>query len=391
MQQVLNVISVLWKLSKQHGETHKLESWLRKNYLSDFEHHFMSHFPYALKEITEHRRKETNKSAVASILRAWLDQCAEDFREPPHFPCLQKLLDYLKRMMPGSDPERRAQDHLEQFQKQEVETDSGLPNTISFSLEEEEELEGRGSAEFACFSEDLVAEQLTCMDAESWLRKNYLSDFEHHFMSHFPYALKEITEHRRKETNKSASTLAKDSSWIETIRKFVTETLEDGFRLNSKQLNRLLGVSWRLMQIQPNRVASILRAWLDQCAEDFREPPHFPCLQKLLDYLKRMMPGSDPERRAQDLLEQFQKQEVETDSGLPNTISFSLEEEEELEGRGSAEFACFSEDLVAERLTCMDAEWRILKNFSSLRAIVSALQSNSTYRLKKAWAAVPKD
>ena len=63
-------------------------------------------------------------SAIASILRAWLDQCAEDFREPPGFPCLQKLLDYLKQMMPGSDPERRAQNLLEQFHKQEVEADS---------------------------------------------------------------------------------------------------------------------------------------------------------------------------------------------------------------------------------------------------------------------------
>lgn len=41
----------------------------------------------------------------------------------------------------------------------------GLLNTNSFSLEEEEELESGGSAEFTNFSEDLVAEQLTYMDA----------------------------------------------------------------------------------------------------------------------------------------------------------------------------------------------------------------------------------
>ncbi|XP_059513472.1 testis-expressed protein 10 isoform X2 [Myotis daubentonii] len=72
MQQVLNIISLLWKLSKQHDENHKLESWLRKNYLTDFKHHFMSHFPYALKEMTKHRKKETNKRYRSKVLSRWL-------------------------------------------------------------------------------------------------------------------------------------------------------------------------------------------------------------------------------------------------------------------------------------------------------------------------------
>lgn len=67
-----------------------------------------------------------------------------------------------------------------------------------------------------------------------------------------------------------------------------------------------------------SEIASVLRAWLDQCSEDFREPPDYMCLLKLLDYLKNNMPNSDMESRVQNLLKQFQNQEVEAVGEFPS-------------------------------------------------------------------------
>ncbi|XP_015238156.1 PREDICTED: ral guanine nucleotide dissociation stimulator-like 1 isoform X2 [Cyprinodon variegatus] len=214
-----------------------------------------------------------------------------------------------------------------------------------------------------------------------------------------------------------------------------------------------------------NALASILRAWLDQCPEDFQEPPDYPCLHRLMDYLRKALPGSEALRRAEVLLEQLHSQASmdETDVVFQGNSSFCLGEEEEVEIEVQEDFLSFDADLVAEQLTYMDAllfkkvvphhclgsiwshrdkkdnkhsaptiratitqfnavaacvvntvlkhrqlrphvrakviqrwidiaqECRIRKNFSSLRAIVSALQSNPLYRLKKVWACVHRD
>ncbi|XP_053320859.1 ral guanine nucleotide dissociation stimulator-like 3 isoform X2 [Spea bombifrons] len=46
---------------------------------------------------------------------------------------------------------------------------------------------------------------------------------------------------------------------------------------------------------------------------------------------------------------------------------------------------------VLEKWICIAQHCRFLRNFSSLRAILSALQSNSIYRLKRSWGSVSRD
>lgn len=73
-------------------------------------------------------------SALGSILRAWLDQCPEDFQETPDYPCLQRLIDYLHRALPGSEVLRRAEGLLEQLQSQSSVEDTDGNKPIIFKL-----------------------------------------------------------------------------------------------------------------------------------------------------------------------------------------------------------------------------------------------------------------
>ncbi|XP_072286078.1 ral guanine nucleotide dissociation stimulator isoform X2 [Pyxicephalus adspersus] len=214
-----------------------------------------------------------------------------------------------------------------------------------------------------------------------------------------------------------------------------------------------------------NTISSILGAWLDQYSEDFRQAPDYVCLKQLIAYVRNNIPGSDLERRARNLLTQFQRQEIsEVDQDVldHSSCTFRLVEESSL-FEPKTDFLSFRQDMVAEQFTVMDAdlfkkvvpyhclgciwsqrdkkgkehlaptiratvsqfntvtncvistclsdrllkpqqrakiierwidvarECRILKNFSSLRAILSALQCNAIHRLKKTWDEVSRD
>ncbi|NXI44529.1 RGL1 protein, partial [Galbula dea] len=212
--------------------------------------------------------------AIGSISKAWLDECPEDFREPPDYPCLLKLLDYLQRNIPNSEPERRAQNLLELFLSQEVETCCEFHDSFLCNLSEEELLIScPEDLEFFLFPEDLVAEQLTYMDAELFKRV-----VPHHCLGC-------IWSQRHKEENKHlVATINATISQFNAVSRCVTNTI-----LKNKAL-------------KAQERAKTIEKWI-----------------------------------------------------------------------------------------CIASECRSLKNFSSLKAIISALQSNSICKLKKAWAYVKKD
>ncbi|KAI1891639.1 hypothetical protein AGOR_G00145850 [Albula goreensis] len=228
----------------------------------------------------EQCRPSENKGAVrnalASILRAWLDQCPEDFQEPPAYPSLHRVLEFLQRALPGSEPLRRAHSLLEQLQGQaslELDSEAGFHGNGPFCLGEEEEVEIDMQEDFLSFEADLVAEQLTYMDA--LLFKKVVP---HH-------CLGSIWSQRDKKQNKRCAP---------TIRATITQFNAVAACVVSTVLHR--------REIRPHLRARVIQRWID----------------------------------------------------------------------------------IAQ-------ECRIRKNFSSLRAIVSALQSNPLYRLKRAWACVHKD
>ncbi|XP_014316611.2 ral guanine nucleotide dissociation stimulator-like [Myotis lucifugus] len=62
---------------------------------------------------------DQQKKAIISILGLWLDQCPQDFFQPPDFPGLVMLLAYLELNFPGSDLERQAQLLLSELERRE--------------------------------------------------------------------------------------------------------------------------------------------------------------------------------------------------------------------------------------------------------------------------------
>ncbi|XP_075758453.1 ral guanine nucleotide dissociation stimulator-like 3 isoform X2 [Pelodiscus sinensis] len=114
--------------------------------------------------------------AVLQVLELWLHEHPEDFRDPPQHPSLRRLHGYLSQAAPGSEGCVRAKGLLQSFQEkpggEQVEPEGcDSPGAGLLALGVEGGPEGCGEPpELLSFSAEEVAEQLTLMDVELFVR-----------------------------------------------------------------------------------------------------------------------------------------------------------------------------------------------------------------------------
>ncbi|XP_061434596.1 ral guanine nucleotide dissociation stimulator-like 1 isoform X2 [Lethenteron reissneri] len=113
---------------------------------------------------------EELNGCLCSILGAWLDGYGEDFREPPDFESLRLLLSHAAHSLPGSDVERRAHTLLAQLQQPQQQQQQQLGTAWRSSGAVGPWPAGETRPDFLSFSADVVASQLTFMDAELFKR-----------------------------------------------------------------------------------------------------------------------------------------------------------------------------------------------------------------------------
>ncbi|EMP34455.1 Ral guanine nucleotide dissociation stimulator-like 1, partial [Chelonia mydas] len=311
--------------------------------------------------------KTVLRNAIASILRAWLDQCSEDFREPPNYPCLQKLLDYLKRIMPGSDPERRAQNLLEQLQKQEVKNENRGHRDYMFSAPKSLQLKNTQPGKHRT-----AVQEKECMEITSDVRKR-IAGLER-------WVLKKDL---KKESVLRRWGLGDCLKCRDNVTEGVKKRVEKGDKSGCK--GKDLGGAGSLDEEEGMETGG---------PEEFSFFPE-DLVAEQLTYMdaklfKKVVPHhclgciwSRRDKKENKHLAPTIRATISQFNAVTKCVVSTILKGKDLKTQQRAK--------IIEKWIHIAHECRILKNFSSLRAIVSALQSNSIYRLKKTWASVPKD
>ncbi|KAF3687258.1 Ral guanine nucleotide dissociation stimulator-like 1 [Channa argus] len=252
-------------------------------------------------------------SPLPSVIRLWLEEYNEDFREPSQIQALRLLCVHLQHRLCYRRLAKNAESLLKRLQDQDC-SQSPLDNSCDSPQQDDRDHADRGEisskdedkCSFMDFPVRDVAEQLTRLDAELFVRV-------------LPFhCLGCVWSQRDKKENRNlAPTIRATISQFNAITNRVITSLLCPSSLSPSTSSPVSPSSSSSAFLYPSAVAP--------------SSPH--CLD------------TTPSHRAR----------------------------------------------IIERWIAIAQECRELKNFSSLRAILSALQSNAVYRLKKTWAAVSRE
>ncbi|XP_045323359.1 ral guanine nucleotide dissociation stimulator isoform X4 [Leopardus geoffroyi] len=285
------------------------------------------------------------KNAISSILGTWLDQYSEDFCQPPDFPCLKQLVAYVQLNMPGSDLERRAQLLLAQLEHAEL--TEAEPEALSPApaplLKPAPELEPALAPES---EPELEPAPTPAPEPE-------LQPAPEPAPEPAPAPAPELEPALSQTVDLEAAPVP-EPPWPSPV------AAENG--LNEKP---------HLLAFPPDLVAEQFTL-MD--AELFKKVVPYHCLGSI---------WSQRDKKGKEHLAPTVRATVTQFNSVANCVITTCLGDRTVTARDRAR--------VVEHWIEVARECRVLKNFSSLYAILSALQSNSIHRLKKTWEEVSRD
>ncbi|XP_054545184.1 ral guanine nucleotide dissociation stimulator isoform X4 [Talpa occidentalis] len=324
------------------------------------------------------------KNAISSILGTWLDQYSEDFCQPPDFPCLKQLVAYVQLNMPGSDLERRAHLLLAQLEHAELvegEPEALLPAPVP-ALRPTPEREPTPTPALALEpppaplpAPEPVEEQEPALgpQLEPTLTAGEASELELGPAPGSAAGLEPaLTPAPEPET--APEPPAVPASELEpapspTLELEPAPAPEPPWPAAAE--NGLTEERPHILAFPPDLVAEQFTL-MD--AELFKKVVPYHCLGSI---------WSQRDKKGKEHLAPTVRATVTQFNSVANCVITTCLGDRSVTARARAR--------VVEHWIEVARECRILKNFSSLYAILSALQSNAIHRLKKTWEEVSRD
>uniref|UniRef100_A0A8B9EV63 GNDS protein n=1 Tax=Anser cygnoides TaxID=8845 RepID=A0A8B9EV63_ANSCY len=282
---------------------------------------------------------------ISSILGAWLDQYSEDFRKPPDFACLKQLISYVRHNIPGSDLERRARILLAQFQQQE-----------------QSETEAEGVMVVPC--------SRGCLGLWG----------EWYWLALRVSRASGLTEIRSAEVGCGCPQglawdvvrcSARGHAAVLSFALSLAAVDHGGCTFQLVEENGVGDGKSDFLSFSPEMVAEQFTL-MD--AELFKKVVPYHCLGCI---------WSQRDKKGKEHLAPTIRATVSQFNSVANCVIATCLGDRSLKPQQRAK--------VVERWIEVARECRILKNFSSLRAILSALQCNAVHRLKKTWDEVLRE